>query len=173
MGLAKQLNFSEERNWKDRYRGHDRAQQLRTEEWLRHYFVQQAGHMDRHHLLYSRRKQSQYQRFVMEPEGTRWEDQESTSEYDTDIDDWVEKLTEELQVMVKSLHDLQAQQPSEKETAQLVQQVVLPVASGTPVPPMEVDGTSVATMGPGQPATDKNMPDIFVKPGEDEELEEE
>ncbi len=113
--LAKQLNFSEENSWKDWYRGCDRAQKLRTDEWLRHYSVQQAGHMDRHHALYSQQKQSQYQRFVMEPEGTRWEDRESTSEYDTDINETVEKLTDELQVMIDGLRDLQSQQPPEAE----------------------------------------------------------
>ncbi len=144
-----QLNFTEERSWKDRYRGHDQAQLLRTQARLKHYFVEQAGHLGRHHPLYSQWKQSQYQRFVAEPEGTRWEDRESTSEYDTDIDEVVEKLTNELQVMIQGLHDLQAQQLPEEVTAQLVQQVVLPVASEMPVLPMEIDSALEATMGSG------------------------
>ncbi len=76
--------------------------------------------------------------------------------------------------MLKTLHDLQVLQPPDEETAQLVQQVVLPVASETPVPPMEVDGAAVTTKGLGQPATDRNMPvDIFAGSVEDEEREEE
>ncbi len=111
--LTRQLNYSEGNAWKDQYRAHDQAQLLRTGERHTHYFVQQRGHMDRSHALYSRRKQSQYQRFMESTESAKWEDRESTSEYDTDIDNDIEKLTDELQAMVQVLHDLQAQQQPE------------------------------------------------------------
>ncbi len=71
-------------------------------------------------------------RFWEGPEDAKWEDWESTSEYDTDIDDAVERLTNDLKARVDDLHALQEQQPPQEETAMLVQQVVLPVASGTP-----------------------------------------
>ncbi len=122
------------------------------------------------HALYSWRKQSQYQRFLMEPEGTRWEDWDSTSEYDTDIDEKVEKLTNNLQVRIDGLHALQEQQPPEEEVAQLVHQVV-PVESVTPAL-MDVDGALPATMGPGRSDAEESMPPVFVETEELEELEE-
>ncbi len=54
----------------------------------------------------------------------------------------------------------------------LVQQVVPPVASGTPAP-MDIDGAPLTTMGPGRPTTDEAMPTIFREPEGEEELEEE
>ncbi len=41
--LVKHLNFTEGNSWRDRYRGCDKAQQLRTEERLKHYFVNYGG----------------------------------------------------------------------------------------------------------------------------------
>ncbi len=76
------------------------------------------------HALYSRWKKNQMQRFLAEPEGTRWEDWDSMSEYDTEIDGAVEKLTNELWARVEDLHALQQQQPPEEETARIVQKVV-------------------------------------------------
>ncbi len=88
---------------------------MRTNEWLTHYFVERAGHLQKNRLLYSRRKQSQYQRFMEEPEGTQWEDRDPSSEYDTDIDEAVEKLTKDLKAKIDDLHALQEQQPPDKE----------------------------------------------------------
>ncbi len=47
--------------------------------------------------LYSRWKQSKVQRFQAEPPEAQWFDWESMTEYDTDIDNAVEKLTDKLQ----------------------------------------------------------------------------
>ncbi len=47
--------------------------------------------------LYSRQKQSKVQHFQAEPSDAQWYEWESMSEYDTNIDDVVEKLTNELQ----------------------------------------------------------------------------
>ncbi len=54
----------------------------------------------------------------------------------------------------------------------LVQQVVLPVASGMPAP-MDTDGVPLTTMGPGRPTTDEALLAIFGGQERDEELEEE
>ncbi len=84
----------------------------------------------------------------------------------------MEQLTNDLKARVDDLHALQEQQPPEEETAMLVQQVVLPVASGTPAL-MDIDGAPLTTMGPGRTAAEDVMPTIFGDQEEQEELEEE
>ncbi len=128
--------------------------------------------MQSQHPLFSWRKQSQYQRFCEEPEDARWNKRDSTSEYDTDLNELLVKLTKDLQEHIDSLHTLRDEQPLEEESAALVQ-MVMPVESGMPAPSMEVDGATVlqTTMGPGWLDAAENMPPIFLEHTEEEEPE--
>ncbi len=142
------------------------------DERYNHYIMQQAGHMQKNQPLYSRWKQSQYQRFCVQPEGTKWEDRDSTSEYDTNIDEQLVQLTKDLQERIETLRSLQQEQPLEEETVALVGQVV-PVQSAMPALPMEVDGALPTTMGPGQLEAGEGLPTIFLARTGEEETEEE
>ncbi len=106
-------------------------------------------------------------RFQQGPPHAKWLDWESTSEYDTDIDAEVEKLTNKLQTRVDELRALQEQQLMGEETAQIVTRVVQPMVSTMPDPPVVDMDMTVAevepgtTMGPGQPAKRMEMLAIF------------
>ncbi len=96
--LAMQLSHSEKNDWHNQYRGNDRVQKECTEARYTHYFVHNGGPMQEgQDALYSRRKQSKVQRFQAGPSDAQWVDWESTSEFNTDIDAEVEKLTSRLQ----------------------------------------------------------------------------
>ncbi len=119
--LAEQLTASEKNSWKDQWRGRDRRQQECTRERLQHYFVDKKAIMQREHPLYSVRKQSQYQRFSQESVSGRFEDWESTDEYDTNIDEEVAQLTSNLEERVAQVRELEAEQLSGDMTAQIVE----------------------------------------------------
>ncbi len=169
--LTEQLTSSEQTSWKDQWQGRDRAQKERTKEQLQHYFVDHKGHMQKGQPLYSRRKQSQFQRFLLHSPSGKFEDWESTSEYDMDIEKELVQLTSELETRIKDLCSLEEEQPLEEETVQLVQ-MVIPVSSVTLAPPMEVDGALPTTMGPGWASVDGSMLEIFVTRGGQEDEEE-
>ncbi len=98
MQLTKHLNHSEKVNWHNQYRRNDKAQKERNDARYTHYFVQNGGPMQQgQDPLYSHWKQSKVQHFQAEPLDAQWFEWESMSEYDTDIDATVEKLTDQLQ----------------------------------------------------------------------------
>ncbi len=82
-----QLSFSEKMEWHEMFRKIDWVQTECTASRFTHYFMNQAGPMQRgQDPLYSHRKQSMLMRFLNEPSYMRWADWESTSEFDTDCD---------------------------------------------------------------------------------------
>ncbi len=175
MQLAMLLSHSEKNDWHNQYRGNDRVQKECTEARYTHYFVHSGGLMQEgQDVLYSRQKQSKVQCFQVGPSDAQWADWESTSEFDTDINDEVENLTSRLQTQANYLRALQEQQMPDKATAQLVAQVVPPVAVTTPVPPLiDMDmlpagAAPGTTLGPGQPARGMDMPELFAE-SEDEQ----
>ncbi len=62
-----------------------------------------------------------------------------------------------------------------EETAQVVQQVMPPISAVMPDPQvvdMDMGGSAPATtMGPGQPATEEEMPEIFAETEEQRQQE--
>ncbi len=124
--------------------------------------------MQKDHLLYLKRKQSQYLRFRKHSISGHFEDWESDSEYDTDIENELIQLTDELEARITALHTLEQQQPLEEETAQIVQ-LVVPVSAAMPAPQMEIDNAPLTTMGPGQVAADDQLPPVFTEGGMEED----
>ncbi|MCP4676359.1 MAG: hypothetical protein GY854_12780, partial [Deltaproteobacteria bacterium] len=168
--LAEQLTTSEQAVWRDQWRKRDQLQTERTRERYRHFFVDNKGLLYPGDALYSKRKQSTITRFMKESTTHQFEDWESTSEYDTDIEEELVRLTTEVGERVQGLQELQAAQLPEDQTAQEVQLVVSTVATEQ-VPDiwakdMEVDSTvpPAPTMGPGMAAADTGMPSIFDQP---------
>ncbi len=174
LALATQLNYSEKMEWHEMFRKIDRAQSECTEFWFTHYFMNNGRPMQRgQDPLYSHWKQSMWKRFSKELLQVKWADWESMSEFDTDCDTWAEVVTKELQTRVEMLQSLQEQQLPGDTTAQIVAQVVLPVAATVPVPEVVTMDTSAVgagpapTMGPGQPATGMEM--LFIFGDDDDE----
>ncbi len=81
-----------------------------------------------------------------------------------DIEEELVQLTNEVKEHVKILRKLEAVQPSEEESAQVVA-LVVPVVAMMPTPAaMEIDAAPPAsTMGPGRAPADSQMPEIFAK----------
>ncbi len=75
--LAAQLNFSEKNDWHEQFRGVDQVQGEHTDARYIHYFVNNAGPMQRgHDPLYSHRKQSMVKHFQMGLPDAKWADWE-------------------------------------------------------------------------------------------------
>ncbi len=118
--------------------------------------------------LYSRRKQSQYQRFLLDKMSNHFEDWESTSEYDTDIDEDLVHLTGQVQDRITTMRNLEAaQQPVEFVIQEVAAVISVAVPTTTPVPEaMDVDaGLLAPTMGPGTPVQESEMPEVFGPKG--------
>ncbi len=137
--LASNLSHSEEKNWKDQYRGFDKAQKTRNDERYNHYFIQAAGPMQKdQHPLYSQWKQSKVRQFQAGPLEVKWADWESTSEYDTDIDDGIEQLRKEgvRRHMLQNLNEMGAVLVQPKPIASslhlLTHTLALIMSRGTP-----------------------------------------
>ncbi len=108
--------------------------------------------------MYSKCKQSLYNRWVKDLVRTLWVDWESTDEYDTDIDTATEKKCGRLQQRVMQFQSLMTEQLPGAVIAKVVRELLLPVVVAL------AEATDVSavgpgsTMGPGTPVPSEVMP---------------
>ncbi len=83
-----------------------------------HYMRQKKGSMPKGvHMLYSKCKESQFNRWAEDQDQVHWVDWESTDEYDMDIDEEVAKMCGRLQERVMQFQSLASRQPPKEEVA--------------------------------------------------------
>ncbi len=122
-------------------------------------------------MLYSKRKESQFNRWEADKDQVHWVDWESTDEYDMDIDAAAEQMCEKLQECIMRLQSLEAEQLSGAIIAEIVTDVVLPVVVA-PAKEMDVSAAGPgATMGPGTPVQLEEM--LMVLDAEEREKRQE
>ncbi len=112
----------------------DNSHQEWTNAHYMYYVTVEKGKMKKgRDLLYSKCKQSGYSWWVKDQGKTPWGEWESTGEYDTEVADMVESLCERLQAQVMQLQNLEIAHLPGSVIAEVVSQVVPPVA-GAPTP---------------------------------------